>query len=148
MSYTCEVFRLVLIMCYPLFKIFPPSHLLPFFLSLFDYICRAMILLPGQAGHMKVKSEVAQLRLTLCDPVDCSPPGFSVHGILQARMLEWVAISFSRGSSQPRDRTQVSHIAGRRCNLWATREVHRHVIIKRCSPDPPFLLPGAENLVQ
>ena len=50
---------------------------------------------------------------TLCDPVDCSPPGSSVHGILQARILEWVAISFSRGSSRPRDRTQVSCIAGR-----------------------------------
>ena len=61
---------------------------------------------------------------TLCDPVDCSPPGSSVHGILQARILEWVAISFSRGSSQPRDRIQVSHIAGRHFNLWATREAH------------------------
>ena len=54
-------------------------------------------------------------------PVDCSPPSSSVHGILQARILEWVAISFSRGSSRPRDRTQVSRIAGRRFNLWATR---------------------------
>ena len=65
---------------------------------------------------MKVKeseSEVAQLCLTLCDPMDWSPPGSSVHGILQARILEWVAISFSRGSSWPRDRTQVSRIAGR-----------------------------------
>ena len=50
---------------------------------------------------------------TLCDPVDCSPPGSSVHGILQARILEWVAVPSSRGSSQPRDRTQVSCIAGR-----------------------------------
>ena len=48
---------------------------------------------------VKVKSEVAQLCPTLCDPVDCSPPGSSLHGILQARILEWVAISFSRGSS-------------------------------------------------
>ena len=43
--------------------------------------------------------KVAQSCLTLCDPVDCSPPGSSIHGILQARILEWVAISFSRGSS-------------------------------------------------
>ena len=57
---------------------------------------------------MKVKSS-----LTLCNPMDCSPPGSSVHGIFQTRVLEWVAISFSRGSSQPRDRTQVSHTAGR-----------------------------------
>ena len=49
----------------------------------------------------------------LCDPMDCSPPGSSVHGIFQARTLEWVGIPFSRGSSQPRDQTQVSCIAGR-----------------------------------
>ena len=59
---------------------------------------------------------------TLCNPMDCSPPGFFVHGILQARILEWVAISFSRGSSWPRDQTQVSHIVGRRFNLWATKD--------------------------
>ena len=52
--------------------------------------------------------EVAQLCPTLCDSVDCSLPGSSVHGIFQARILEWVAISFSRGSSRPKDRTQVS----------------------------------------
>ena len=67
-------------------------------------------------------SEVAQSCPTLCDPVDCSLPGSSVHGILQARILEWVTISFSRGSSWPRDRTRVSRIGGRRFNLWATRE--------------------------
>ena len=51
--------------------------------------------------------------LTLCDPMNCSLPGSSVHGIFQAIILEWVTIPFSRGSSQPRDRTQVSCIAGR-----------------------------------
>ena len=51
---------------------------------------------------------------TLCDPMDCSLSGFSVHGIFQARVLEWIAISFSRGSSRPRNRTWVSHITGRR----------------------------------
>ena len=54
----------------------------------------------------------------------CSPPGSSVRGILQARILEWVAIPFSRGSSRPRDQTQVSHIAGRCFTVWATREAH------------------------
>ena len=54
-----------------------------------------------------------------CHPMDYSLPGFSVHEILQARILEWVTISFSRGSSQPRDRTRVSRIGGRRFNLWA-----------------------------
>ena len=51
----------------------------------------------------KVKVLVAQSCLTLCDTMDCSPLGFSLHGILQARILEWVAISSSRGSFQPRD---------------------------------------------
>ena len=69
------------------------------------------------------ESEVAQLCLTLCDPMDCSPPGSSVHGIFQARILEWVVISFSRGSSWPRDWTQVSHIISRCFTIWATREV-------------------------
>ena len=59
------------------------------------------------------KSEVTQSCPTLCDPVDCSLPGSLVHGILQARILQWVAISFSRGSSWPRDRTWVSHFVGR-----------------------------------
>ena len=56
-------------------------------------------------------------------PMDYSPPGTCVHGIFQARILEWVAISFSRRSSQSRDWTQISHIVGRRFNIWATREV-------------------------
>ena len=51
---------------------------------------------------VRCESEVAQSCPTFCDPVDCSPPCSSVHGILQARILEWVAISFSRGSSRPR----------------------------------------------
>ena len=55
---------------------------------------------------------MAQSCLTLCDPMDCSPPGSSVQGIFQARILEWVAFPFSRGSSQPRDQTQVSCIVG------------------------------------
>ena len=63
---------------------------------------------------------VTQSCLTLCDPTDCSPPGFSVHGILQARILEWIAIPFSRGTSQPRDWTLVSCIAGRFFTVWAT----------------------------
>ena len=58
------------------------------------------------------ESVLVQLGLTFCDPMDCSLPGSSVHGILQARILEWVAVSFSRGSSGPRDRTRASCIAG------------------------------------
>ena len=71
---------------------------------------------------LKVKVLVAQLCLTLCDPMGCSPPGSSVPGILQARILEWVAISFSRESSQPRGQTWVSCIAGRFFTNWAIRE--------------------------
>ena len=62
---------------------------------------------------------VTQLCPTLSDPMDCSPPGSSVHGTSQARILEWVAIPFSRGSPQIRDQTQASGIAGR---LWSKEE--------------------------
>ena len=58
--------------------------------------------------NVKMKVKVIQSCLTLCDPM-----GYTVHGILQARILEWVAVPFSRGSSQPRDQTQVPLIAGR-----------------------------------
>ena len=58
---------------------------------------------------------VVQSRPTLCDPMD-----YTVHGILQVRILEWVAVPFSRGSSQPRDQIQVSHIAGGFFTNWAT----------------------------
>ena len=70
--------------------------------------------------------------LTLCDPMDCSLPGSSVHGIFQARILEWVAISFSRGSSWPRDQTRVSCIS---CTgtwmlyCWAAREAQGHYLL-------------------
>ena len=66
--------------------------------------------------------EIAQSSLTLCDPMDGSLPGSSIHGIFQARILEWAAISFFRGSSQPRDQTWVSCIADRRFTVWAIRE--------------------------
>ena len=64
------------------------------------------------------------------DPIDCSPLGSSVHGILQPRILEWVAISLSRGFSWPRNQTQVSCIAGRFITYWATREAPRVVIVE------------------
>ena len=71
---------------------------------------------------------IAQSYLTLCDFMDCSPPGSSVHGIFQSRILEWVSIPFSRGSHRPRDWTPVSCIAGRFFTIWATREAHIHAI--------------------
>ena len=68
-------------------------------------------------------SEVAQSCSTLCHPMHCNLSGSSVHQIFQARVQEWIAISFSRGSSQPRDWTRVSRIAGRCFTIWATREI-------------------------
>ena len=65
---------------------------------------------------------VTQSCPTLCDPMDCSLPDSAVHGILQTRMLKWVVIPFSRGSSWPRDQNQVSWIAGGFFTTWATRE--------------------------
>ena len=75
-------------------------------------------------GGSEVKwSEVAQSCPALCNLMDCSLSDSSVHGIFQARILEWVAISFSRRTSWPRDRTRVSCIVGRCFTVWATREV-------------------------
>ena len=65
---------------------------------------------------------VTQLCSTLCDPMNCSPPGSSVHGILRARILEWVAMPSSRASSRPRDQTHVSCIGRRVLYHWAVRE--------------------------
>ena len=84
---------------------------------------------------MNVKVLVAQVCPTSCYPRDYRPPGSSVHGILQARILEWVAISFSRGSSQPRDWTQVSRIAGRFFAIWATKEELSDQISRSVVPD-------------
>ena len=78
---------------------------------------------------LKKWSEVAQSCPTLCDPMDC------VHGIFQARVLEWVAISFSRGYFQPRDQTQISSIVGRCFTIWATKR-------KTKMNDPPFSFRG------
>ena len=69
-----------------------------------------------------VKVLVNQSCPTLCNPMDYSPPGSSAHGILQASIQKWVVIPFSRGSSQPRDWTRVSHIVGIFFTIWATRK--------------------------
>ena len=76
--------------------------------------------------NLPIHSEGTQSCPTLCNPVDCSQPGSSIHGIFQARVLEWVAISFSRGSSRPRDQTQVCHIVGRRFTIGPTLLIHKH----------------------
>ena len=90
-----------------------PVYVFSFFASILSVISRKYML-------------VALSYLTLW------PHGlYTVHGILQARILEWVAIPFSRGSSQPREPTQVSHIAGRPFTIWATREAHIQEIIAK-----------------
>ena len=78
--------------------------------------------LQQRAGSLNIESEVAQSCLTLCDPIDYSLPISSVHGILQARILKWVAIPFSRGSSWPRDWSRVYCIARRFFIVWVTRK--------------------------
>ena len=90
-------------------------------------------------GHL-VCVLVAQSRTTVCECMDCIPPGFSVHGLLQTRILEWVAIYFPRGSSRARNRTQVSCITGRFFTIWATRE--GFMVTLRCSKTPQQLLGG------
>ena len=75
----------------------------------------------GENGMWKVEVLVTQSCLTLCNSMDCSPLGSSLHGILQARILEWVAIPFPRWPSRPRDENRVSHSAGRFFTIWGTR---------------------------
>ena len=78
----------------------------------------------------KCSAQLLQSCPTLCDPIDRSPPGYSVPGILQARKLEWEAIPFSRGSFQPRGRTQVSCIAGSVFKDGATMEALVFLILQ------------------
>ena len=79
----------------------------------------ALDVMPGQS-----ESEVAQSCSTLCDPMDCSLPGSSVHGIFQAIVLEWITISLSRGSSQPRVEPRSPTLLDRCCTIWATRDTN------------------------
>ena len=79
--------------------------------------------------HNLPVSEVSQSCLILCDPMDCSLPGSSIHAIFHARILEWVSISFSMGPSWPRDQTRVSDTAGRLFTIWATREAQITCIV-------------------
>ena len=83
-------------------------------------ICLIFYMLVPHPERKKIL--VAQLCPTHCDPRDCSPPSSFVHGILQARILEWIAVPFSRGSSWPRDWTWVSCTAGRFFTIWAIKE--------------------------
>ena len=89
-------------------------------------------------------AQFAQSRQTLCDPMDCSLPGSSVHGILQARILEWVAISYSRGSCHLRDRTNIFCIScfGRQILYpWESGRLFLPMLLFRCSVMPDSLQP-------
>ena len=91
-------------------------------LECFVLVCRLL----EDVRELKLRAVlclVTQLCPTLCDAMNCSPPGSSVHGILQARILELVVIPFSRGSSWPRDQTWVSCTAGRFFTVWGTRGI-------------------------
>ena len=72
---------------------------------------------------------VAQSCPTLCDPTNCSRSGSSNHGIFQARILEWIAVPFSRGYFWPRDKTQASYIADRFFTIWATGKIYKLLYI-------------------
>jgi len=92
--------------------------------------CSLPLVPPGKSLLNSSVVLVTQSCLNLCDPIDCIPPGSSVHGILQARILAWIAIPFFKGSSWPRDRMWVSCIAGRFFTVWATGTV---VVIDSCN---------------
>ena len=113
-------------------SVMPSNHLilchpLLFLPSIFPTIFPSTRVFSSESS-LHIRSEVAQSCPTLCDPMDCCPPDSSVRGILQARILEWVAISFSRGSSWPRDQTQVSHI------------------VADTLPSEPFFTLGGQNI--
>ena len=107
-----------------------------------------------QCMKVKSESEIVQSCPPLSDPMDCNPLGSSIHGIFQARVLEWVAISFSRGSSQPRDGTQVSCIAGRfftsvtreaQCLNRALKKIHLPCQLPALTPSPPRCSPSPHS---
>ena len=98
------------------------SNILSGQINSYDFAFLTKLFVDHQKSKSASASEVAQSYPAVCNPMDCSLPGSSIHGIFQARVLEWVAISFSRGSSRPRDWTQVSRIAGRCFTVWATRK--------------------------
>ena len=79
--------------------------------NLIPSMCSMLVSLFGGVPLKTVPSTMVKVKVAQC-PTLCDPMDYTAHGILQARILEWVAILFSRGSSQPRDRTQVSHLAG------------------------------------
>ena len=97
-----------------LYECLPALNTSIFHLNCTNFITFLLIIYHNSVSHSVVSDSLW--------PMDCRPPGSSAHGILQAKILEWVAIPFSRGSSRPRDQTQISRIVGRFFTAWATRE--------------------------
>ena len=92
------------------------------------YVHYILLYLPNISKGRCVCVLVAQSCLTLWNLMDCNPPGSSVHRIFQARILEWIAIPFSRGSSRLRDQTWVPHIVGKFFTIWATRKPKEDIV--------------------
>ena len=91
---------------------------------------------------LKDKNQLKKLKVTQSCPTLWDPMDYTVHRVLQARILKWVAISFSRGSYPPRDQTRVSYIVGRFFTSWATREAYKVLVAKLSdSPQPHGLQP-------
>ena len=121
LSHTANSIGYLFYMCYNKFPCYSP-YISP---SSFSPPPMSISLFSMSVSSLKrseSESKVTQLCPTLCDPMDCSLTGFSIHGIFQTRVPEWVDATFSRGSSQLRDWTQASQIAGRPFTLWTTRE--------------------------
>ena len=127
-SHWLPILQMVMYMFHATLSIRPPLYVpSPCIHSLFSM----------SVSPLKRKVLVTQSCPILCNPMDCSPTGFSVHGIFQVRILEWVAILFSRGSSLPRDRTQVSHNVGRFFTIWAAKEATNGSL--HCCPANMFI---------
>ena len=121
-----------------------------------EHPARDLGLVSASLSHYYCCCLAAKSCLTLCDPMDCSPPGCSVHVTSQARILEWVAISFSRGSSRPRDQTQVNCLAGEFFStepagkplFTLTLPVCRAILLSECSGTSPQGLSLGERLIR
>ena len=117
-----------------------------FFCRFFSHLGSYRTLSRGPCAIQRTPAQSLQSCPALCNPVDCSFPGSSVHGILQARILEWVAISSSRGSSRPRDHTRVSRIACIGKGFFITRATWKPMLYSgsmciRQSQTPNLFLP-------
>ena len=118
----------------------------PLWKTMWEFLKKQEIeLLYDSAILITGKVLVPQSSPILCNPMDWSPPGSSIHGISQTRMLDWVAISFSRGYSQSSDQTQVSCISGRFFTIWATREATHHEYISREKLNKRYMPPNVHS---